>query len=155
MPIAITLCTIYYNYHLVHLARDLHQTKPDSPYYNVLLGSAVSDLPSHQALDKVSMSLLLYYYSCTGTHYIIIMLFSLRYFLYYYYHPGTPYSIMIPMVHSIFLLSSFYSLYYCYYNSGTLYLTIITLVPFILLLSPGKTLCYYYHHSSLYITIIN
>jgi len=38
---------------LIQAARDLHLSKPDSPYYNVLLGSAVSDLPPHQALDKV------------------------------------------------------------------------------------------------------
>ena len=39
---------------LTSLSSDLHTSKPDSPYYNVLLGSAISDLPPPQALHKVT-----------------------------------------------------------------------------------------------------
>ena len=38
---------------LMEAARDLHKAKPESPYYNVLLGSAISDLPPHQALHHI------------------------------------------------------------------------------------------------------
>ena len=38
---------------LLQAASDLQSAKPDSPYYNVLLGSAVSDLPPHQALHHI------------------------------------------------------------------------------------------------------
>ena len=38
---------------LLEAARDLHNSKPESPYYNVLLGSAISDLPPHQALHHI------------------------------------------------------------------------------------------------------
>ena len=38
---------------LLEAARDLHISKPESPYYNVLLGSAISDLPPAQALHHV------------------------------------------------------------------------------------------------------
>ena len=35
------------------LVRLLHEAKPDSPYYNVLIGSADSDLPLAESLQQV------------------------------------------------------------------------------------------------------
>merc|ERR1711915_204864 len=45
---------------LIEAARKLREAKPESLYYNVLLGSAVSDLPPHQALENIILKTINY-----------------------------------------------------------------------------------------------